>query len=282
MPLAYTEWRHEGAPLAILIHGNKDHGRSWDRLAGRLSADYHIIAPDLRGHGDSSWSQDGRYNFAAYLSDLDALCAQLKVSQQRTVTLIGHSLGAHIALRYAGVYPDHIARLIAIEAVGAPPEIETARESLPIERRMRNWFEERRAASLANRRPLSSVAEGAERMRSLHEHLSPAQALHLARHGLRRQPNGTWAWKHDRYLAVWPFPDITLAEAQALWRRITCPSLFLYGRRSWPSAIPDMLMEAMPAAKVEWVERSGHWPHHDALDECVTAIRAFTGRDTPG
>src|ERR1043166_9194487 len=57
--LHYVDWGNAEAPPLLLVHGGRDHCRNWDWLAERLGRDWHIIAPDLRGHGDSQWSQDG-------------------------------------------------------------------------------------------------------------------------------------------------------------------------------------------------------------------------------
>ena len=51
--LHYVDWGNDGAPPLILVHGGLDHCRSWDWVARRLSPRWHVIAPDLRGHGDS-------------------------------------------------------------------------------------------------------------------------------------------------------------------------------------------------------------------------------------
>jgi len=275
MPLAYSDWGNEGAPIILLIHGNRDHGRSWDAIAGALRKDYHIIAPDLRGHGDSGWSQDGHYNFAAYLSDLAALCDALEVSPDRRVTLIGHSLGAHIALRFAEALCDHAERVVAIEAVGAPPDMEAARISQPVDQRIRTWFEERRLAESASPRRFGSVEEAAARMQSRHRYLTDGQAKHLTRHGLRALTGGGWQWKHDPYLAVWPFPDITLDETRTLWRNVTCPTLLIYGEQSWPSGVPAELVQQLPNMREVRLVGSGHWPQHDAPESCLAAITHF-------
>lgn len=274
MPLAYTDWGRSDAPLVILIHGSRDHSRSWDDIARILHRNYHVVAVDLRGHGDSGWAQDGRYDFAAYLSDLAALCETLMVSSAAPVIMIGHSLGAHIALRFAGIYPDRVAKLIAIEAVGAPPEIEVQRASLPINRRMREWLEERQAASLAHSRTFSSLSEAVERMRARHGFLTLAQAHHLTRFGLRRA-RGAWQWKHDPYLAVWPFPDISPDDAEGVWRQINCPTLLIRGQLSWLSDMPAKLLDSIPEAQEILLPQSGHWPHHDALESCLSAIETF-------
>ena len=275
MPLSYTEWTHEGAPLAILLHGSRDHSRSWDALANALLPDYHVIAPDLRGHGNSGWSQDGRYDFAAYLSDLAALAEQLALGPQRQAILIGHSLGAHIALRFAATYPEMIRRIVAIETVGAPPDIEAYRFSQSIEQTTRNWLEERRAASRTAPRIFASVDEAVERMCERHAFLTHAQARHMTRHGLRRAGKAGWQWKHDPYLAVWAFSDISVEDVRALWRNIACPTLLLYGDRSWPSDLPADLLAHLPDVREVRLPGSGHWPQHDAFDACLSAIMPF-------
>lgn len=273
MRLSYTEWAAPEAPLLILIHGNRDHARSWDAIAAALAGHYHIVAPDLRGHGDSAWSADGRYNYAAYLADLAALCDMLGVGAGRPATLIGHSLGAHIALRYAGAVPDAVCRLVGIEAVGPPPEIHD-RANMPIDESLRSWFAERRKAAGLTPRHFSSIAEAAERMRDKYRYLTPAQARHLARHGVRRDKNG-WRWKYDPYLAVWPFPDMDMAQSELLWRSVACPTLLIFGDKSWPSSFPERILAAIPDAREMRLAQSGHWPQHDALGDCLAAIRAF-------
>jgi hypothetical protein len=91
--LNYLDWGNSGAPTLILVHGGRDHARSWDRIARALRNDWHIIAPDLRGHGDSAWSPDGAYTMPYYICDL----AQL-IHQQGTepVSIVAHSLGGAI------------------------------------------------------------------------------------------------------------------------------------------------------------------------------------------
>jgi len=274
MPLSYVEWARHGAPLAILIHGNRDHARSWDPIAVQLHRTHHVIAPDLRGHGDSDWSQDGRYNYAAYLSDLAALCETLRVTPDRPVTLVGHSLGAHVALRFAGARPDLVRSLVALEAVSAPTPIDVRRSAMAMDERLRSWFDERRETAAAQSRAFATITEAAERMLSKHGYLTRAQAQHLTRHGVRRR-GGAWRWKYDPYVAVWPFPELDIDEAEALWRRVACPALLIFGERSWPSTTPARLVATLPDAREVRLADSGHWPQHDALDACLAAIIPF-------
>src|SRR3546814_8208078 len=53
--LHYVDWGNEDKPPLLLVHGGRDHCRNWDWVAQSLRDRYHIIAPDLRGHGDSPW-----------------------------------------------------------------------------------------------------------------------------------------------------------------------------------------------------------------------------------
>src|SRR5690606_17039089 len=71
--LHYLDWGNAGAPVLILVHGGLEHARVWDQLARQLSADWQVVVPDLRGHGDSDWSSGGAYAIADMVPDLAAL-----------------------------------------------------------------------------------------------------------------------------------------------------------------------------------------------------------------
>src|SRR3546814_7485074 len=85
---------------------------SSDLVAEKLADRYHIIAPDLRGHGDSAWSPDGQYDMDSFVYDLAQLIHQLDLAP---VTIVAHSMGGNVALRYTGLYPDKVRKLVAIE-----------------------------------------------------------------------------------------------------------------------------------------------------------------------
>ena len=104
--LHYVDWGNPAAPPLLLVHGGRDHCRNWDWVASALRRDWHVLAPDLRGHGDSQWSPDGNYSTAAYVYDLAQLIHQQELAP---VTIVAHSLGGNIAIRYTGVYPENVA-----------------------------------------------------------------------------------------------------------------------------------------------------------------------------
>ncbi len=141
--LHYVDWGNPTAPPLLLLHGGRDHCRNWDWVATALRRDWHVLAPDLRGHGDSQWSPDGSYSTAAYVYDLAQLIHQQELAP---VTIVAHSLGGNIAIRYTGVYPDNVRRLVAIEGLGPSPRQMAARSAIPIAERMQSWVD--RAARL--------------------------------------------------------------------------------------------------------------------------------------
>ncbi|MEY9741148.1 pimeloyl-ACP methyl ester carboxylesterase [Bradyrhizobium japonicum] len=97
--LHYADWGNHGAPVAILVHGGRDHCRSWDAIARSLQPHFHVLAPDLRGHGDSDWTKGGSYALTEYVYDLAQLIRSIAAPQ---VTLIGHSMGGMVSLIFSG------------------------------------------------------------------------------------------------------------------------------------------------------------------------------------
>jgi pimeloyl-ACP methyl ester carboxylesterase len=117
--LHYVDWGNRDAPPLILQHGGRDHCRSWDWVAEELAKDWHVIAPDLRGHGDSAWAPDGNYETNAFVYDFAQLVHTLGHDQ---VTIVSHSLGGNIATRFTGLYPEKVRKLVNIEGLGPSPD----------------------------------------------------------------------------------------------------------------------------------------------------------------
>jgi pimeloyl-ACP methyl ester carboxylesterase len=271
--LHYVDWGNGGKPPLILLHGGQDHCRNWDWVAQRLRHDWHIIAPDLRGHGDSQWSATGSYTMAGYVYDL----AQL-VDQQRLapVTIVAHSLGGNIALRYAGVYPEKVKALVSIEGLGPSPKALAARARQTIDERMRKWIDLQQ--NLAGRLPrrYASIEDAFRRMQAANRHLSPEQARHLTQHGVNQNEDGTFSWKFDNYVRVWPPYDMQVEEVQQLWSRITCPTLLVYGKESWASnPQEDGRARHFQNARVVSFEGAAHWVHHDQLNAFIDTVTKF-------
>ena len=271
--LNYVDWGNPDAPPLLLIHGGRDHARSWDWVAEELRHDWHIIAPDLRGHGDSSWSPDGNYEMSSFVYDIAQLIHQLGLAP---VSIIAHSMGGNIATRYAGLYPENVKKLVNIEGLGLSPAMQAERDALGIQKRFRQWIEDKRNAAGRTPKRYPNIEAAYERMKSENAYLTDEQARHLTVHGISRNEDGTWSWKFDNYLNIWAMFDMPREDLMALWHAITCPVLMLYGEKSWASnPEKDGRIEHFPTAKVVEYENAGHWLHHDQFDRFMADVRAF-------
>lgn len=107
------------AQAALLVHGLTASHKEWELLGPALAAAGHfVIAPDLRGRGLSSKPERG-YSIAIHAADLAALCDTFGYAQ---VDVVGHSLGAAIAMYMAAIYPARVRRLVMVDAGGKIPE----------------------------------------------------------------------------------------------------------------------------------------------------------------
>jgi pimeloyl-ACP methyl ester carboxylesterase len=271
--LHYVDWGNHDAPPLILLHGGRDHCRNWDWVAADLRRDYHVICPDLRGHGDSGWSASGHYTMANYIYDLAQLIHQQALAP---VTVIAHSLGGNIALRYAGIYPGNVRRIVAIEGLGPGPRQAALSHELSMPERMRAWIDQTRALSGRQHRRYPTLDAAYARMQDANKHLSAAQARHLTQHGVNQNEDGTYSWKFDHYVRLWPPYDMPREAIAGLWGAITCPTLLVWGRESWAkNPETDGRLAFFQNARVLAVDQAGHWVHHDQLDLFLREVRAF-------
>lgn len=271
--LHYLDWGNEGAPPLILLHGGRDHAHNWDWVARALRDDYRIIAPDLRGHGDSDWSPDASYSLVAHAQDLAELIDQLGIAP---LSIVAHSLGGIVTMRYAALYPEKVRKIVAIEGLGAPVSMMAQMDTIPPHERQRRWIDELRAIGERKPRRYATLDDAVARMAEENKHLSPEQAHHLTVHGVRRNEDGSYSWKFDNYVRnFWPI-DLTPEQRIAMWERVTCPMLLMNGTESWfPDPEGDERLRHFRNARISVFEDAGHWLHHDQLDRFVAETRAF-------
>jgi pimeloyl-ACP methyl ester carboxylesterase len=274
LKLHYVDWGNPDKPLLVLIHGGRDHCRNWDWVAQALRDDYHIVAPDLRGHGDSEWARGSEYAMIEHVVDISQLLAQLDAFP---VTLIGHSLGGGIVLQYTGVNPEKVAKVVAIEGLGPPPEF-IQQQPKHAHERMQRWVGQMREMAGRQPRRYNTLNEAVERMRAANTRLSQEQAYHLTLHGVNRNEDGTYTWKFDNYVRALSPYRFNLDDAQDIWERVTCPTLLFRGTESWASdPEQDGRAKAFRNAKVVNVPNAGHWVHHDQLEHFLREVKLFLG-----
>lgn len=118
--LAYREaGAGEGKPTVLLIHGMAGSSNTWREMIPRLEDHFHVIAPDLPGHGESSLEFDD-YSLGSMASALRDL---LVVKGVTRCTVIGQSLGGGVALQFVYQYPEFCERIALIDSGGLGKEV---------------------------------------------------------------------------------------------------------------------------------------------------------------
>jgi len=272
--LHYADWGNEGAPHLILVHGGRDHCRSWDSMAQALRSHFHVLAPDLRGHGDSDWTKGGSYALPEYVYDLTRLMQDAAAQQ---VTIIGHSMGGMVSLIYAGSFPDKVSSLVVLDGVTVLPNTKRP----PAYDRITKWVS--RLDKLHDRTPYRyrTIEEAAARMLAHNKRLSNELALHLATHGVRRNADGTFSWKFDPYQRAMTPHRLWSEDYTELWPHIACPTLLLHAEESSLGGAKAVgLTDYFQQAQAETIFGAGHWLHHDKPNEVLSSIGKFLGLGT--
>jgi pimeloyl-ACP methyl ester carboxylesterase len=259
----------EDPPRFVLIHGFGDGAFVWGHIAHRFVPHGAVMALDLRGHGESEHDPERRYSMADHVADVTAALAAFC---PEPVELVGHSLGAEIAMHLAIRQPERVRRVVLVD--GGPELDPRAMAHMHSEFLRQPWqyrtFDEF-LRHLEMKLPLAS----------------PAVLSALAPHAVREEPDGTWRLRCDRALGEGP----ERAQDESLWsvfRSIECPVVVIRGAGS------AMLQRATAARMVrehrrctlEIVPLAGHAVPLDnpsglvaALDRCVftPSLRRMNG-----
>jgi pimeloyl-ACP methyl ester carboxylesterase len=266
-------WGDPGDPLVLCLHGAYDHGRMFDGLAPRLAAlGYHVVAVDLRGHGDSAPLDTG---FAWNLLHLD-LALLLRHLGDRPAGFVAHSFGGGQANGVAGVWP-HLARwIVNIDGLGPPAAALVPPEQIPDA--VRTSFERTDRALLEPRRPWATIEEMAAYRQRINPRLPEGWALHLARHGARAVEGG-WVWKADPMFGIGVPSEFNLAMLEAEMRHIGCPVLALTGDQddTWRELSDEEVAQrvAWLGARHALVPDTGHYVHLEDPDATMAEIEDF-------
>ena len=267
--LHYSDWGNGSAPPLLLVHGGLDQSRSWDAVARALRARFHVVAPDLRGHGDSDWATGSSYSLADHVYDLTCLIKSAGLEQ---VAIVGHSMGGMVSLTYAGAFPQNVSRLVVLDGVTNFP----ARSVKPIDVRIAEWVGDLDKTAQRKIHRYPSVADGADRILARNARLTREQAMHLATHALKRDADGEYSWKFDPYLRARAPYRLSLEDNIALWLRIQCPTLLVAGSESF---LPDPgtagVLGHFRQAELVKVEGAGHWLQHDQPEQVIGLLKTF-------
>ena len=268
-------WGDAAAPPVLLLHGGFDHGRMFDELAPRVAElGFHAVAPDLRGHGDTSPVDTG-LTWALQLSELALLADHLG----GPVGIVGHSFGAGLAMGLAGACPDRVRWLVSLDGLGPPAAaLGPPAEGAALQEVVRREFERADRDLLAVRRCWRSLEEMAERRLQGNPRLGADWALHLATYGARAVEGG-YEWKADPRFAGAVPSDFDVEMLQAELRRVRCPVLALMG--SEPDTWRDLTREEEDeragwlGARLVRVPDAGHYVHLEQPDVVLDEVAVF-------
>lgn len=256
--LHYLEWGSPAKPAMILLHGIARHAHTFDHLAGGFARDYHVLAVDLRGHGDSAWSPDGAYLVEDYVKDLEGLFQQLGI---RRATLLGNSTGGRVVQVFAGMHPDLVDRLI-VEDVGPerPQDIADA-FARQVRQEADGWASEE-----------DLVRDLVSRSRR-----TPEPLLRTYAHfGTKRREDGRSVWKRDPNLVK----GFVVTELWEHVSRITSPTLYVIGggSRIVPAATQARLKPTLRDVEIVTMPELGHYPSEEDTPGFLSVVNRFLKR----
>src|SRR5207302_4930346 len=265
MRLHYLDWGGKGLPTMLFLHGSALTAHTWDLVCLALRDEYHCIALDQRGHGDSDWAHDSDYSIGAQLADTKGFVDKLGLDK---FILIGMSLGAINSLAFAIAHPERLTNLVIIDA---GPEMRRPGSS-----RIRDFVNEVQETV--------TVEAIIEKALQVNPRRDPKLLRSSLMHNLRQQPDGTWKWKYDtsRFKALdhakHRAERAALADGLA---RIACPTLIVRGGDSDVFHEEDgiRLAARLPDGKFVTVPRAGHTVQGDNPKDLVAELRRFLAGD---
>ena len=261
LKLNYLDWGNEGAPDMVLVHGLRGHRHSWDDFSSLVCKDFHVMALDQRGRGESDWAPDGDYSTDAYVADLAGFSEVLGLSK---LTLLGHSMGGRNSMTFGGKYPEKLDKLVVVD-VG--PESDP-RGGARISREIINVPEE-----------FDSFEAVVEYMNKQNRFASDRVMRRRLTYATKELPNGKIGWRYD--LAIREARRQGISSPQEdLWpalSRITCPTLVVRGAESdlLTLEVAQRMIETFANGQLVEIPSAGHMVFEDNPDDFNAAVTRF-------
>ncbi len=270
---AVHEWGEADAPLIVVLHGFLDCGPTFQFVVDKLKRDWHVVAPDLRGFGDSHGSVHA-YWFPDYLADLDALLE--RYSPDAPALLVGHSMGGNIAGLYAGAFPERVRAFVNLEGFGLPDS-----DPADAPARYRQWISGGRSEPRFADYP--DFAALADRIAERSPAIGRPEAEFVARCWAREQ-GGAVVLRADPLHRLRNPVLYRRAEAESCWQTATADVLLVAGGQSEFAAGADAEVGAgsvglpFSRASLEVVDNAGHMLHFEAPATLAALIDGFFGQ----
>jgi pimeloyl-ACP methyl ester carboxylesterase len=255
LTLHCLDYGGEGHTPVLMLHGGSAHAHWWDFVAPAFTDNFHVMALDQRGHGDSPWAHEWAYGTRHYVADLLRIITEWEFGPP---ILVGHSMGGHNVLVYAATHNSTIRAMVAIDSPATYPAFAKQALKEMAERRPRRSDSLEAAVAAFRTIPKDTVATR-EVMR------------HIALNSFRQDNDRKWIHKMDRRTMLrepidgWP-----------LLPQIECPALYV---RPAASALPEdyghKIVARMPRGRFAIVPDSHHHVLLDNPQGLTSALQQF-------
>ena len=265
--LAYLDYGNGGAPPAVLIHATGFHKELWGPVARALAPDYHVLAFDQRGHGDSDKPAGGNI----WQGFADDLAGFLDALQLRSVLAVGHSSGGTAVILTAAARPELVGRAVLVEPVVFTPGAQPSPQGdTGMGERTR-----KRRESFPNPEAFFQHFKGPPTFKEWTDEPRWRYACHRTAPGADGQvhlkcPPGIEAQVYESNRSVDPGPAL---------RKLRCPTLFIQasGRSALAPDLAERMRQAVPHLRHVQVQGAGHLVPMEQPDAVIAAIRGFVG-----
>ena len=259
----YLDWGKPGNRPILFLHGGALTAHTWDLCCLAMRDDFHCLALDQRGHGDSDWAPDVDYSIAAQREDVRGFAAAIGLDN---FVLVGMSMGAINGLAYAIQYPETLSALVLIDA---GPNVRR-----PGSRRIRDFVN-----GGAEPETLDQIIA---RALSFNPRRDPLILRRSLMHNLREGADGTWSWKYDRRRFQAMGGERHADERRGLadgLANVTCPTLVVRGGESdvFHDEDAERLAAGLPDGRWIKIPNAGHTVQGDNPKDLVGALRGFLG-----
>jgi pimeloyl-ACP methyl ester carboxylesterase len=252
----YLEWGTPDKQPLIMLHGIGRVAHTFDHIAPHFASRYHVMAVDMRGHGDSEWDPKGAYLVEDYVKDIEAMAQQLRL---RNIVIWGNSTGGRVAQVFSGLHPELVAAVIS-EDVGPerPREIADGMVARLRQEDEKGWASE---DELLAQQKAGSPRTGEDILRA------------YVHYGSKKRPDGRIIWKRDPGIGNGFVPT----ELWRFVRQIKSPIIYVIGGRSniVPATTQDELRKVLPQAEIVTIPGVGHYPSEENPSDFLAIVDKF-------
>lgn len=254
----YLDWGNPGKPPLIMIHGIARHAHTFDHIAPHFTRDYHVLAIDMRGHGDSSWDPKGDYLVEDHVKDLEGLVKQL---QLKNITMLGNSTGGRVVQVFAGTHPDLVTKLVVEDVGPQRPEDIASGFARRVQQEVNGW---------------ASEDELIQQLTKENSGVAPSWVRNYAHFGTKPRGDGRLVWKRDPNLVKGFVPTDLWSSV----RRITSPTIYVLGGKSTivPANTQQELKNTLRDCQIVTMPGLGHYPDVEDPPGFLAIVDRFLSR----